>query len=219
MLAVAIVLSWQASPKSFWKGVGPLYITNIILNVLWTFVFFSMHELTGAAVTAGILGFSVLVLIFANLKVSKIAAVLLVPYFLWVSFATVLNVQIAAMNVAPASFGTATLPMPVDRLPAEAVSNQVTGYGFTLTTGATKKIDNHLSITLDVVNDSRCPAVEGVVCIWQGELSPQLTVVLDGKSSEVRLGTVTAKEADIGAYHLTLIDAGLESAKIRIDLP
>lgn len=98
MLAVAIAFSWKAEDKMFFRSLGPLYLANGVLNVLWSFVFFGMHELTGAAVTAGLLGCSVLVLIVANLKSSKIAALLLVPYFLWVSFATLLTVQIVLLN-------------------------------------------------------------------------------------------------------------------------
>jgi tryptophan-rich sensory protein len=215
LLAASIVFSWKATGKHFFRTVGPLYLTNGLLNVLWSFVFFSMHELTGAAVTAGILGFSVLVLIFANLKVSKIAAGLLIPYFLWVSFATVLNVKIVLLNpIAPVSSNGASLPMPGNR--ADEVS-QRKPLTFMFSTGVKKMVDSHLSLTLDRVNDSRCPA--DVQCIWQGELAPEFTAILDGKSSEVRLGTVTVKETDAGLYHLTLIDAGLESAKIRIDLP
>ncbi len=220
MLATAITISWNASKKQFLSKLAPLYFVNGLLNVLWSLVFFGMHNLSGAAVTSGLLGCSVLVLIFANIKFSKIAAGLLVPYFLWVSFATALNVQIVVLNAPSTTTGDVViLPGQKDQLPVEGVSNQVTGYGFTLTTGMTKKIDSHLTLKLDGVNDSRCPAVDGVKCIWAGELSPELTATLDGKVSQIRLGTTRAKEIDIGTYHVTLIDAGLESAKIKVTLP
>ncbi|MFA5946811.1 MAG: TspO/MBR family protein [Patescibacteria group bacterium] len=215
LLAASIIFSWNAAGKHFFKSVGPLYVTNGLLNVLWSFVFFSLHDLTAAAVTAGILGFSVLVLIFANLKVSKIAAGLLVPYFLWVSFATVLNVEIVLLNpAAPVANNGVSLPMPGDRVDEVSQPKSST---FTFATGVKKVIDSHLSLTLDRVNDSRCPA--DVQCIWQGELSPEFTAILDGVNSQVRLGTVTVKNADVGPYHLTLVDAGLESAKLIIRLP
>jgi len=211
LLAVAIVLSWIATDKVFWKSVGPLYIVNGMLNVLWSFVFFVLHDLSGAAVTAGLLACSVLVLIFANLKPSKAAAILLVPYFLWTSFATGLNVHITVLNL-PKETESPTLPKPEQR-PDENISPS-----WSLMVGATKIVDEHLSLTLDRINDSRCPVDDGVVCIWAGELSPELTVWLDGKISQIRLGTTTAKEIDIGQYHLTLVDAGLESAKFKVTI-
>jgi benzodiazapine receptor len=215
LLALSIVFSWNASGKHFLKTTGPLYLTNGVINVLWSYMFFSQHDLTGAAVTAGILGFSVLVLIFANWKVSKIAAALLIPYVLWVTFATGLNIHIARLNppaVAPAS--DSHLPMADDRVDE---NGQPTSLTLTFYTGVKKTVDSHLSLTLDRVNDSRCPA--DVQCIWQGELSPEFTAVLDGAKSSVRLGTETVKETDVGGYHLTLVDAGLQSAKVTIKLP
>lgn len=214
LLATSMVIAWNAMGKKFIKELAPLYLVNGVLNVMWSGIFFGLHDLSGAAIAAAILTFSTAILAIANLKAAKTAALLLIPYVLWTAFATGLNTHIAILNVPKEA--PATLPLPDDR---DDVVSKPEAITLTLTTGAKKNIDGHLSLTLEVVNDSRCPADEGVQCIWAGELSPQLKAELGGTTTDVRLGTTTAPEADVAGYHLKLLDAGLETAKIKVTLP
>lgn len=211
LLAAAIVLSWNATGKKFLRDLAPLYLVNGALNVMWSVVFFGMHDIPGAAITAAVLTFSTAILLVANLKASKLAAALLIPYVLWAGFATVLNTHIAVLNVAQAPV---ILPLPDNQDDTVVTADAVT---VTLFTGAKKDIDSNLSLTLKTVNDSRCPV--DVQCIWQGELSFEIEADLKGKKADIRLGTVTVQDTDVGEYHLTLVDGGLESAKIRVNLP
>lgn len=213
LLAVSIFLSWRSVPKTFLRTLGRLYLVNGGLNVLWCYVFFSMHELGGAAITAVLLAFSVFVLIAANVKVSKIAAVLLIPYFLWTSFAVYLSADIAYMNKTP-TVPPVLIGNPVDET-VQFDFDSPGQQGFTLYVGVTRTIDSHASIKLLRVDDSHCPA--DVKCIWAGELSPVFTVTVDGQKTELKLGTMTAEKGGVSGYHFTLLDAGLDFAKVSVE--
>jgi len=64
---------------------------NFILNILWTFFYFNMHNPLLAFYNIILLIISILSLIFVCWKINKISAYLLLPYLLWVCFASVLN--------------------------------------------------------------------------------------------------------------------------------
>ncbi|MEK7585556.1 MAG: TspO/MBR family protein, partial [Patescibacteria group bacterium] len=71
---------------------------QMVLNALWSIIFFGLHSLGGALVEIIFLWLAVLTTIIAFAKISKLAAWLLVPYILWVSFAGYLNYSIYVLN-------------------------------------------------------------------------------------------------------------------------
>jgi benzodiazapine receptor len=75
-----------------------IFVAQLVLNVLWSIMFFGIHHILGGFVIIVALW----ILIAATIKlfwpVSKTAAVLLVPYLLWVGFATVLNAALYVLN-------------------------------------------------------------------------------------------------------------------------
>ncbi|MGE5417958.1 MAG: TspO/MBR family protein [Acidobacteriota bacterium] len=88
-------VGWE---KSEVKYALILFGTQLFFNVIWTPLFFNL-QLRGVALIdiILILGFLVLTIIqFA--KLDKIAAYLLIPYLLWVCFATVLNASFWYLN-------------------------------------------------------------------------------------------------------------------------
>jgi len=75
-----------------------VFVAQLILNVLWSIMFFGAHQILGAFVIIVALWILILGTILRFLKISKAAAYLLVPYLLWVGFATVLNVSLYILN-------------------------------------------------------------------------------------------------------------------------
>ena len=75
-----------------------VYFIQLILNLAWSFLFFYNH-LIGAALIEII---ALLVVIAINgimfYKINRIAGLLFIPYFLWVSFATFLTYNIFILN-------------------------------------------------------------------------------------------------------------------------
>ncbi len=81
-----------------WKWGVSFFILQLILNTLWSIIFFGLHNPGGAFAEIIILWLAILATIIAFAKISRIAAWLLVPYILWVSFAGYLNYAIWMLN-------------------------------------------------------------------------------------------------------------------------
>jgi tryptophan-rich sensory protein len=75
-----------------------VFAAQLLLNALWSIVFFGAHMILGAAVVIVLLWAMILATILLFTKISKTAAYLLVPYILWVTFAAVLNVSFYVLN-------------------------------------------------------------------------------------------------------------------------
>ena len=75
-----------------------LFFIQLVLNTLWSIIFFGLHSPGGALVEIVFLWFSILATIIAFAKISKPAAWLLVPYLAWVSFVSYLNYAIWVLN-------------------------------------------------------------------------------------------------------------------------
>jgi len=75
-----------------------LYIVNGILNAAWSYIFFTKHLLGPAVIDAAMLLITVLLIILLAWRYSTAASMLLVPYGIWVSFATYLTYAIYTMN-------------------------------------------------------------------------------------------------------------------------
>ena len=83
--------------------------------------------------------------------------------------------------------------------------------------GENKVFSDELSVTLESIDDSRCPL--DVQCIWAGELAPVLVVQgsnFGNIDREVRLGTSQNKSATVGVYIFTLLTATETTATIQI---
>jgi tryptophan-rich sensory protein len=75
-----------------------LFISQLILNTLWTIIFFGMHNPLLAFIEIIILWTAILLTIQEFRKKSLAAAYLLIPYLLWVSFASILTLAIYLLN-------------------------------------------------------------------------------------------------------------------------
>ncbi len=99
LMGVAAFLIWK---KEFdHKGVKialGIFLVQLVLNTLWSIIFFGFHSSGGALIEIVFLWFAILVTIISFYKISKPAAWLLVPYILWVSFASYLNYAIWLLN-------------------------------------------------------------------------------------------------------------------------
>lgn len=75
-----------------------VFAVQLVLNTLWSIVFFGAHQIFAAAVVIVLLWAAILWTVRLFGRISKAAACLLVPYILWVSFASVLNVSLYVLN-------------------------------------------------------------------------------------------------------------------------
>jgi len=96
-ISALIVWNKLEKDKRFWRIIY-LFVINAGLNVFWSFLFFAQGLMGLAMIEAALLGISVYILIYLIWPESKLAASLLIPYALWVSFATFLNYSIWILN-------------------------------------------------------------------------------------------------------------------------
>jgi steroid 5-alpha reductase family enzyme len=75
-----------------------LYGVHLMVNVLWSFVFFYLHEIKLALVVLVILWILIAVLIVQFYRIYKSTIWLMLPYLLWVTFAGFLNYSLIVLN-------------------------------------------------------------------------------------------------------------------------
>jgi tryptophan-rich sensory protein len=75
-----------------------IFGVQLVLNALWSFLFFGLRSPLAGLIGIFILGIAVILTIRSFLAVSRPAGLLLIPYFLWVSFASGLNLSIWWLN-------------------------------------------------------------------------------------------------------------------------
>jgi benzodiazapine receptor len=104
LMSVAAWLVWRERKRVDVRPALTLYVVQLVLNALWTPVFFGLFPAIGAPALwialAIILALDVLVLLtmLRFWPVRRASAWLLVPYWAWVLFATTLNAALAVLN-------------------------------------------------------------------------------------------------------------------------
>lgn len=96
-VAGMIFLSRASIDKRFWWAVA-LFVVNLFLNAFWSYLFFTAHQLGAAVFEAAFLGATVFGLIYLFWPASRLAALLFLPYGLWVIFATYLTFSVWRLN-------------------------------------------------------------------------------------------------------------------------
>lgn len=98
MMAVAAWLVWREGGWKAQRRPLGLYLLQWALNALWTPLFFGLQRPGLAFAEIITLDAAVLGTLMTFWRVRRAAGLLLVPYMLWVAFATVLNITIWRLN-------------------------------------------------------------------------------------------------------------------------
>jgi len=100
MMGVALYLVWQQGiQKKKIQQAVVVFLAHLVVNAAWSIVFFGQQNLEVAFWVITFLWLMILYLIRSFWSINKTAAYLLVPYFLWVSFASILNLSIWRFNL------------------------------------------------------------------------------------------------------------------------
>lgn len=100
LMGIALYLVWrQGFHKRSVKIAVGVFSFQLLLNLAWSFIFFTMQQPTYALIEIIILWSAIIATIYAFKKVSPIAAYTLIPYILWVTLAIVLNASIVVLNM------------------------------------------------------------------------------------------------------------------------
>jgi translocator protein len=91
-------LIWQSKKSKLQKTTKELYVSQLIINAAWTPIFFGNTSLVGGLITIILLDLAVIFTIIYSYKINKKASYLLIPYLLWILFATILNISLLVLN-------------------------------------------------------------------------------------------------------------------------
>ncbi len=97
MMGIAVALIWHSAHQTKKQAIG-FFIGQFILNLGWSFIFFNLHALGWAFAEIFVMLLFIALTLYAFYKINKLAAWLMLPYLLWVSFATALNGSIWYLN-------------------------------------------------------------------------------------------------------------------------
>ena len=98
-ITIFISLIFYIYAKSKNKNSGYIYFAaQIILNILWTPLFFILQNISLALIDIVLLDIFTVLTMRKFYSVSKIAGILLIPYLLWIIFATYLNIGYFILN-------------------------------------------------------------------------------------------------------------------------
>ncbi len=99
LMGISLYLIWDKGLQSNNVKIAmAVFAIQLILNVLWSVLFFGMKSPFYAFIEIIILWIAILATIILFFSISRPAGYLLVPYILWVSFAALLNFSIWRLN-------------------------------------------------------------------------------------------------------------------------
>ncbi len=99
LMGIALFLIWR-------EGLGRkdvkisivIFAIQLIINVMWSLVFFGGHNIFGGLILIIILWISILINIIVFYQISRPAGLILVPYLIWVTIAAYLNYSVYLLN-------------------------------------------------------------------------------------------------------------------------
>ena len=99
MMGVSAWLVWRK--EGFGGATAPLalFIIQLVLNALWSYIFFGLQQPMLAFCEILVLWVVILLTAAGFWKIDRLAGGLLVPYLCWVGFASALNFQIWRLNI------------------------------------------------------------------------------------------------------------------------
>ena len=101
MMAISGWLVWNSLDENRMLLLG-LWVVQLVFNALWSYFFFGRRDMRMALFDVGALWAVIAAYIVVAWPVNQLAALLFVPYLVWVSYAAALNAEILRRNPAGA---------------------------------------------------------------------------------------------------------------------
>jgi tryptophan-rich sensory protein len=98
LMGLSFFYVWRRPDHPQFKKALIFFFVQLILNVLWSLAFFGLRSPLFGLMDIVLLWIAILFTILNFFQVSRFAGVLLLPYLLWVSFATLLNFSLWILN-------------------------------------------------------------------------------------------------------------------------
>ncbi len=95
LMGVAAWLVWR---RVGWSRPLAWFAVQLLLNAAWSWLFFGLHSPFAGLIDIVLLWAAIAATVLAFWRVSRLAAILMLPYWAWVSYAAALNFAIWQMN-------------------------------------------------------------------------------------------------------------------------
>lgn len=100
LMGIALFLVWRKGlERRDVKIAISVFGIQLVLNVLWSVIFFGLHSLLGGLIEIVFLWIAILINIILFYKISKAAGILLLPYIAWVTIAFYLTYTVYLLNI------------------------------------------------------------------------------------------------------------------------
>ena len=96
MMGIAGGLIWLTRKKN--TALFVCFVIQLILNFLWSFLFFAAQSIGWALLDIILLWSTLCITLYIALQQRKAVVYWLLPYFIWVSFAMILNFSLWILN-------------------------------------------------------------------------------------------------------------------------
>ncbi len=93
LIGISLYLIWTNK-----KGTLKLFLFHLFLNAIWSPIFFGAKNLGLAFIVILIMDITLIIVIRNFYKINKVAGLILIPYLIWISFASLLNFSIWRLN-------------------------------------------------------------------------------------------------------------------------
>ncbi|MBS1934950.1 MAG: tryptophan-rich sensory protein [Bacteroidetes bacterium] len=97
LIGISFGLIWSSANPAKAKAMS-IFIVQFVLNLLWSFLFFKLHDIGFAMLEVWVLFILILLTVIFAARINRVAALLLLPYLFWVLFASTLNSTIWLLN-------------------------------------------------------------------------------------------------------------------------
>ncbi len=92
------IAAWSSWMKNFSKQHLYIYLVHIFFNSIWSIIFFGFHNIGLALIDLIIILIFIIILMKIYFRENRISFYLFLPYFLWSSYALILNFSIFVIN-------------------------------------------------------------------------------------------------------------------------
>lgn len=98
LMGISLYMVWKQVPGNRRENALGIFALQLLLNFLWTLFFFYFKDIEIALLDIIALWISIVIMIVMFIRVKPLAGWLNIPYLLWVTFATALNVAYYVLN-------------------------------------------------------------------------------------------------------------------------
>jgi len=95
LMSIAIWIIWI---KFFDRKILKLYFFHLLFNATWSIVFFGFHQIELALINLIVILIFIIALMKIYFNKEKLSFFIMIPYFLWTTYALVLNTAIVILN-------------------------------------------------------------------------------------------------------------------------